>query len=97
MTAYQTDGIADSDRHSRVPQLAAIRGKPSVIIMSVRDYIIMSVRDYVRNVAPTPAAYRSIREEAKQNGTNSLSMREVEREIAAYRRQSKKNRNHPGA
>ena len=58
------------------------RGKPSVIIMSVRDYI--------RNVAPTPAAYRAIREEAKQNGTSSLSMREIDAEIAAHRRQGKK-------
>ena len=58
------------------------RGKPSVIIMSVRDYI--------RNVAPTPAAYRAIREEAKQNGTSSLSMREIDSEIAAHRRQGKK-------
>jgi prevent-host-death family protein len=65
------------------------RGKPSVIIMSVRDYI--------RNIAPTPAAYRAIRQQAKKNGVSSLSMREIDREIAAQRRQARKNRNHPAA
>jgi hypothetical protein len=62
------------------------RGKPSVIIMSVRDYI--------RNIAPTPAAYRAIRQEARKNGTSSLSMSEINREIAAHRRQCLKKRNH---
>jgi prevent-host-death family protein len=57
-------------------------GKPSVIIMSVRDYI--------RNVAPTPDAYRAIRQEASQNGTSSLSMREIDREISAHRKQGRK-------
>ena len=65
------------------------RGKPSVIIMSVRDY--------VRNIAPTPAAYRAIRQEAKKNGSSSLTMREVNREIAAYRRPAKKVRTRPVA
>ena len=60
------------------------RGKPSVIIMSVRDYI--------RNVAPTPAAYRAIREEAKLNGTDSLSMNDIDREISSQRRQAKKKK-----
>ena len=63
------------------------RGKPSVIIMSVRDYI--------RNIAPSPAAYRAIRQEARKNGSSSFSMREVDREIAAHRRQSTKNRAQP--
>jgi prevent-host-death family protein len=65
------------------------RGKPSVIIMSVRDYI--------RNIAPTPAAYRAIRQEAKKNGSSSLSMREIDREIAAHQRQGRKNPNQPAA
>ena len=55
------------------------RGQPSVIIMGIRDYI--------KNIAPTPPAYRAIREDARRKGTNKLSMREVDREIAAVRRQ----------
>jgi prevent-host-death family protein len=66
------------------------RGKPSVIIMSVRDFI--------RNIAPTPAAYQAIRQDAKRNGRSSLTTREINAEIAACRRQgSKKTRNHPAA
>jgi hypothetical protein len=63
--------------------------KPSVIIMSVRDYI--------RTIAPTPSAYRDIRQEAKKNGASSLSMREIDREIMAYRRQVRKNHKPPVA
>jgi len=63
------------------------RGKPSVIIMGVRDYI--------KNIAPTPAAYRAIRQEAKKKGSSTLSMREIDREIAAQRRQSVKKRSQP--
>jgi prevent-host-death family protein len=54
------------------------RGEPAVIIMSIKDYI--------KNIAPTPAAYKAIREEANRKGTTSLSMREIDREIAAVRR-----------
>ncbi len=60
------------------------RGKPSVIIMGVRDYI--------RNIAPTPAAYRAIREEARRNGNSSWSVRDIDREIAASRGQRRKSR-----
>jgi len=65
------------------------RGKPSVIIMSVRDFI--------RNIAPTPAAYQAIRQDAKRNGRSSLTTREINAEIAACRQGSKKTRNHPAA
>jgi prevent-host-death family protein len=54
------------------------RGKPSVIIMSVRDYI--------RNIAPTPAALHAIQQEAKRNGTATLTMAQIDREVAAVRR-----------
>ena len=53
------------------------RGEPAVIIMRIRDYI--------KNIAPTPAAYKAIRDEAKRKGTSSLSMRDIDREIAAVR------------
>ena len=54
------------------------RGEPAVIIMSVKDYI--------KNIAPPPAAYSAARREAKRKGTGGLSMREIDREIAAVRR-----------
>jgi len=55
------------------------RGKPSVIIMSVRDYI--------RNIAPTPPALRATQKEARRKGTATLSMAQIDREIAAVRRE----------
>ena len=65
------------------------RGQPSVIIMGIKDYI--------KNIAPTPPAYRAIREDARRNGANKLSMREIDREIAAVRRQRQsKNGKQPG-
>jgi len=67
------------------------RGQPSVIIMGIKDYI--------KNIAPTPAAYQSLRDEAKRNGTSSLSVREIDREIAAARREkrTKRTTKHIGA
>jgi prevent-host-death family protein len=61
------------------------RGKPSVIIMSVRDYI--------RTIAPTPPALRAIQQDAKRKGTAKLSMAEIDREIAIVRKQQAAKRN----
>jgi len=55
------------------------RGKPSVIIMSVRDYI--------RNIAPTPPSLRAMQKDARRKGTATLSMTQIDREIAAVRRE----------
>ena len=60
------------------------RGQPSVIIMSIKDYI--------KNIAPTPVAYQAIRQDAKSKGSASLSMREIDQEIAAVRNQQTKKK-----
>jgi len=54
-------------------------GKPGVVIMSIRDYI--------RTIAPTPPALRALQREAEANGTSSMTMREIDAEIAAHRRE----------
>jgi len=54
--------------------------------------IIMGVRDYIRNIAPTPDAYKAIREDARRKGTSALSPRDIEREIAAVRKDRGKNK-----
>jgi len=46
----------------------------------------MDMREYVRMMAPPDAALRAIREEAKRKGTAKLTMREIDREIRAARR-----------
>jgi prevent-host-death family protein len=65
------------------------RGEPAVIIMSVKDYI--------ETIAPTPKILKRIGEESKRKGTDKLSMREIDREIAAARRElrQKKTANQP--
>ena len=64
------------------------RGEPAVVIMSMKDYI--------ENIATSPAAYTASRQEAKRNGTSSLSMRDIDREIAAVRK-AKGKRSQPAA
>ena len=66
------------------------RGEPAVIIMSIKDYI--------KNVAPAPEAYTATRQEAKRKGASSLSMREIDREIAKVRQaRAKGTRTQPAA
>lgn len=60
------------------------RGEPAVIIMGVRDYI--------KNIAPTTAATKAIRDDAKRKGVNALGMRDIDRIVATVRRQSARNR-----
>ena len=55
------------------------RGQPSVIIMSVKDYI--------DTIAPTPNWMKEIGGEAKAKGLNKLTMRQIDAEIQAARRE----------
>ena len=55
------------------------RGEPIVIIMSVKDYI--------NTIAPTPDWLKDIGSEAKRKGLNKVSMRQIDAEIAAARRE----------
>jgi len=58
------------------------RGEPQVIIMSVDDFI--------RTIAPPPDVLKEIWAESKRKGLNKLTMREINAEIAAYRREKRK-------
>lgn len=55
------------------------RGEPKVIIMGIRDYI--------KALAPAPQWLKAIRAEAKRQGLNQLTLREINREIKAVRKQ----------
>jgi metal-responsive CopG/Arc/MetJ family transcriptional regulator len=56
----------------------------------------MDMREYVRMITPPDAAFRAIREEAKRKGTAKLTMREIDREIRAARRdRTRKTTNKP--
>lgn len=60
------------------------RGEPSVIIMSVKDYI--------DTIAPAPKYLKGLWAEAKRKGLDKLSMRDIDREIAAYRREQRQKK-----
>ena len=57
------------------------RGEPQVVIMSIKDYISL--------IAPTPKWLREIQEDARRKGVHKLTMREIDAEIAAYRREQR--------
>lgn len=49
--------------------------------------------DRLRAIAPTPPALKAMQEEAKRKGTDKLTMREINAEIAAVRRQQQRKKN----
>jgi prevent-host-death family protein len=55
------------------------RGEPQVVIMGVKDFI--------DTIAPEPEFLRLIGEEAKRKGKNKLTMRQIDAEIRAARRE----------
>ena len=60
------------------------RGEPAIIIMSVKDY--------VDTIAPTPQWLADIQAASKGRGTDRLTMRQIDAEIAAARRDKRKRK-----
>jgi hypothetical protein len=60
------------------------RGEPAVIIMGIQDYI--------NTIAPEPEILTLIGEASRRKGTDKLSMRDINTEIAAYRREKREKR-----
>lgn len=60
------------------------RGEPQVVIMSINDFIKM--------IAPSPEILQAIQADAKRKGTSKLTMREIDAEIAAYRREQRRKK-----
>lgn len=52
--------------------------------------VLLSIRDYVRLAAPEPEVLRLIGEESVCKGTDKLTSRQIDREIAAARRSRKR-------
>lgn len=57
------------------------RGEPQVVIMGIEDFLA--------NVAPEPGVLAAIRAASKELGTDKITIREIDREIAAYRREKR--------
>src|SRR5713101_7230602 len=55
------------------------RGEPQVVIMGIRDFL--------KTIAPEKPVLAAIRAAARKDGKNKVSMREIDREIRAYRRE----------
>ena len=47
---------------------------------------ILNLREYIRQIAPTPPALQAIREEARKTGSDKLTMKQIDAEVAAVRR-----------
>jgi hypothetical protein len=47
----------------------------------------MKVKDFLKAVCPEPSVMAAIRAEAKCNRKSTLTMRQIDREIAAFRRE----------
>ena len=60
-------------------------GEPTVMILSVKDYM--------DTFAPEPNWLARIRAKSKQNGTDKLTMPEIDRIISEVRRKAKKTDN----
>ncbi len=59
------------------------RGEPQVVIMGITDFI--------KTIAPAPDILKAIWAESKRKGTNKLTLREINAEIAGYRRDQRTN------
>ncbi len=55
------------------------RGEPRVVIMGIDDFL--------NTIAPEPEVLAAIRADSVKNGTDKLTMAEIDREIAAYRQE----------
>lgn len=55
------------------------RGEPQVVIMGIKDFL--------RTIAPEKKVLAVIRLSARKKGKHKLSMRQIDREIRAYRRE----------
>jgi Arc/MetJ-type ribon-helix-helix transcriptional regulator len=52
-----------------------------------RPAVTLDLREYVWQIAPTPPALRAMQEDARRNGTDKLTMAQIDREVASVRRQ----------
>lgn len=55
------------------------RGEPQIVIMGIRDFL--------KTIAPEKSVLAAIRNASRKNGKSKLSMRDIDREIRAYRRE----------
>jgi prevent-host-death family protein len=69
-------------RRARMEQTRFVvdrRGEPQIVIMGIKDFL--------RTIAPEKKILTAIRADARKKGKDKLSLREINREVRAYRRE----------
>ena len=75
--------LMERSEKENVRFLVSRRGKPTVVVLSVKDYL--------QNIVKESRLLTEIQQESKKAGLDQLSDKEIEAEIAAYRRSNLKN------
>lgn len=53
--------------------------------------VLVGIEDYIRTFAPEPEILKVIGEQSKKKGTDTLTIRQIDREIAASRKEKRTN------
>jgi prevent-host-death family protein len=51
--------------------------------------VLVGIEDYIRTFAPEPEILKVIGEQSRKKGTDKLTMRQIDREIAAHRKEKR--------
>lgn len=70
--------LMERSEKENVRFLVSRRGKPKVVVLSVKDYL--------QNIVKESRLLTEIQQESKRAGLDQLSDKEIEAEIAAFRR-----------
>ncbi|MFZ0947391.1 MAG: type II toxin-antitoxin system Phd/YefM family antitoxin [Candidatus Sulfotelmatobacter sp.] len=70
----------DDERRSLIIEK---RGTPKAVLLSIRDYVKLA--------APEPEVLRILGDESEENGTNTLTSRQIDQIVKATRAQKKKH------
>ena len=73
--------LMERSEKENVRFLVSRRGKPKVVVLSVKDYL--------QNIVKESRLLTEIQQESKRAGLDQLSDKEIEAEIAAFRRSQK--------
>ena len=73
--------LMERSEKENVRFLVSRRGKPTVVVLSVKDYL--------QNIVKESRLLTEIQQESKKTGLDQLSDKEIEAEIVAHRRSKK--------
>lgn len=77
----QLDGLIRKANQKSARLIVGKLGEPAGVLVGIGDYI--------RTFAPEPDVLKVIGEQSKSKGTDKLTMRQIDREITAYRKEKR--------